>query len=277
MTQTKQQFIIILVICLLILTACQPAQPPATIANVETVVAQTLQAFTAAAPSPMPASGLPVTYNNISFNIPLELNASAVSSTTNEVEFPFINPSNGPMPEHAAFQFTNYPVQGDARIMVFKASEYAAYGQPLQDAVTALLDGQGTSQPLTDALAQGDFYAQVESVNFKNGHGVRYLMQVIMNIGPVNNKDLFYYYQGITNDGAYFISALFHVNAAFLVADGSMDAVTPVDGIPFTNESDMSTYLGAIAQKLNDTPAESFTPSLKLLDDLIESIQVTTP
>lgn len=277
MSHIKQQIIIVLVVCLLILTACQPAQSSSTSPNVETVVAQTLEALTAAAPGPTPVSGLPVSYNNVSFNIPLELNASASASTSSEVEFPYVNPSNGPMPKHAVFQFTNFPIQGDARIMVFKASEYAAYGQPLQDAVAALLGGQDAVQPVHEALTQGDFYAQGTSLNFKNGHGVRYLTQVLMNIGPINNQDLVYYYQGITDDGMYFVSALFHINAAFLVADSSMDAVTPADGIPFTNETDMSVYLNEITQKLNNAPAESFSPSLQLLDGIIESIQITAP
>jgi len=137
---TKHPFIFVLVTCLLILSACLPVQPSTTVPNVETVVVQTLEAFTAAAPSPMPASRLPVSYNNVSFSIPLELNASASPSTSTDVEFPAVNPSGGPMAEHVVFQFTNFPIQGDAKIMVFKASEYAAYGSSFQDAVTASAD-----------------------------------------------------------------------------------------------------------------------------------------
>ncbi len=281
MFQIKQQvikyFIIVLPVSMLVLSACQPAKATSEMPNVETVVAQTFEALTATVPSATPVSGIPVTFDNVSFNIPLELNASAAASTTTEVEFPYLNPSGGPMAQHTAFQFTNYPVEDNARIMVFKTEEYASYGQPLQDAVTALLGGQDTAQPLPNALAQGDFFTQVKPLNFKNGHGVRQLTQVLMNIGPINNQDLLYYYQGITNDGAYFVSAIFHVNAAFLVADSSMDAVTPADGIPFTNESDMTTYLNAIAQKMNETPAENFAPALQFFDNLIGSIQVTTP
>jgi hypothetical protein len=245
------------------------------------MVASTLQALTAAAPSPTAqAIGLPVSYNNISFNIPLELNASAAPSTNTDVEFPYINPSNGPMPEHVVFQITNYPVQGDAKIMVFKTSEYAAYGAPLQDAITALLAKQDATQPLPKALAQGNFYAQAKQVSFKNGHGVRYLMQVLTNPAPITNQDLFYYYQGITNDGAYFVSVLLHVNAAFLVADGNQNSPTSPDGIPFNWGGDMSTfdkYLSDVTQKLNNTSAENYSPSLILLDKMIESMQVANP
>ena len=227
-------------------------------------------------PAASTASGLPVSYDNITFEIPLELNASVSSSKTSDVEFPYINPSNGPMAEHTAFQFTNFPTAGTARLMVFKASEYAAYGQPLQEAVTALLSGADASQPLPDGLLQGEFSAQAQPINFKNGHGVRQLTQVLTNFAPITNEEVFYYYQGITTDGEYFVSAIFHVNATFLVSNGSPDAVTPADGVPFGNGTDLDfpAYLSAVTKKLNDAPADSYTPSLLILDRLIESIQI---
>jgi hypothetical protein len=272
--------LIVLITGLLMLSACTPAQPvPSTGPGVGTIVAATLQALTAAAPTPgVQASGLPVSNNNISFNIPLELNASATPSTNTDVEYPYINPSGGPMPEHVVFQITNFPVEGDARIMVFKSSEHAAYGAPLQDAVTALLAGGDASQPLPKALAP-DFYAQAKPVPFQNGHGVRYLTEVLTNPAPITNRDLFYYYQGMTNDGMYFVSAIFHVHAAFLVADGKKDSPTPSDGIPFNwgTDLDFSKYLGEVTQKLNNTPAENYTPSLILLDKMIGSMQVANP
>jgi hypothetical protein len=279
MSQTIKRSILVTTVGLLLLSACAPAQSPAPSAGVGTVVAQTLEALTAAAPAPtQPTSGLPVSYNNISFTIPIELKSSATPSTNTEVEFPAINPSGGPMAEHVTFQFTNMPVQGDAKIMVFKASDYAAYGPPFQAAVTSLLAGQDTVQPLPDDLVQGEFFAQAKPVSFQNGHGVRYLTQVLTNFAPITNEDLFYYYQSISADGAYFVSAMFHVSAPFLVADGKADSVTPADGIPFGNGTnlDFPAYLGAVTQKLNDTPVEGYTPSLTLLDKMIESLQVTT-
>jgi hypothetical protein len=283
MTQIKPQVawksIIVTIVSLLILSACLPAQPPESGAEVGTVVAQTLEAMTAAAPAPTQPTGLPVSYNNISFTIPIEMNASAAPSTNTDVEFPAINPSGGPMAEHVTFQLTNYPVQGDAQIMVFKASEYAAYGPPMQEAVSALLVGQDTVQPLPETLLQGEFFAQSKPVAFKNGHGVRYLTQVLTNFAPITNDEIFYYYQGITADGAYFVSAVLDLNAPFLVANGSMGSATPPDGVPFDNSVnlDFPAYLSAVTKKLNDAPQEGYTPSLLMLDTMIESLQITTP
>ena len=271
---------IILLASLLMLSACAPAQTATeTKPGVETIVASTLQAMTAAAQPTASAGGIPVSYHNVTFTIPLELNASASSSTNTDVEFPYINPSGGPMAEHDVFQITNYPVQGDGwdtKIMVFKSSDYAAYGQ--QDAVTALLGGQEANQPLPKALTH-DFYAQPKLISFKNGHGLRYLTQVFNGMAPINNRDLFYYYQGITNDGAYFVSAIFHVKVSFLVADTDPNSPTPSDGVLFLRDpsQDISKYLGDITQKLSSTAPENYTVSLTLLDNLIESVQVSNP
>jgi hypothetical protein len=253
--------------------------------DVATMVASTVQAmatFPAATPEPaaLAAIGIPVSYNNISFTIPLEVNASASAATNTDVEFPYINPSGGPMAEHVVFQITNYPVAGDAKILVFKSSDFAAYGPASQNTITALLAKQEISQPLPKVLGQ-NFYAQTKPVTFKNGHGVRYLTQVLTNIAPITNKDLFYYYQGVTNDGAYFVSAILPVNVPFLVADDKSDSPTPTDGIPFSFDAganqDFSKYLNQVGQKLNETPPDSFKVSLTYLDALIESIQVAAP
>jgi hypothetical protein len=264
---------------LLILSAC--GSIPSAQAGLETVVAATLDGMTAVAQS----SGLPVSYENISFHIPLELNASAKAFTDTQWEFPSINPSNGPMPAHAIFEFTNYPVESSypahegARIMVFKSSEYAAYAPYQQDSVTALLASQESAQPIPETLVMGTFYARGKTVDFQNGHGVRYLTQVLDGIAPISNERIFYYYQGVTNDGTYFVSAIFHVNAAFLVATSDKDAPTPANGVPFTwdQEVDFTKYLDEITQRLNAIPDESFTPSLAVLDQLIGSMEIVSP
>jgi hypothetical protein len=272
-----KKLLIILTTTVLTLSACAPSQPVSTSGqDVSTLVALTLEPITPALSiTTVQVEGLPVSFNNITFSIPLELNANAASSSSTDVEFPYINPSNGPMPEHVVFKLSNYPAAGDAKIMVFKASDYAAYGQ--QDAVTALTAGQDTAQPLPDALLYGKIYAQPKPVQFQNGHGVRYLYEPDVAIAPITDQDLFYYYEGVTNDGAYFVSAVLHLHTTFLVPDGNKDTVTPPDGIPFNwgPDLDYAKYKTDVIQKLNDTPADNYTPSLSVLDKMISSLLVS--
>lgn len=126
--------------------------------------------------------------------------------------------------------------------------------------------------------------AQVRYLEFGNGSGVRVLTQFAQNTWPINNEGLVYVFQGMTSDGAYYVSAFLPAIVPFL--PGRVDdpeAVPPVDGIPFPNwgspdfGTQWSSYREAVTQKLNATPAQEFTPDLGLLDGLIQSFLVGPP
>ena len=69
------------------------------------------------------------------------------------------------------------------------------------------------------------FRAQVQYVNMQNGAGVRFVTMYSQGLMPATNKDVFYTYQGLTSDGAYWVSAILPVNAAFLPADTNAAAI----------------------------------------------------
>ena len=272
---------------LFVLLACglnAPAtQPPQT--NVETAVVETLQALTAIAPAPVETTqeseqltpdGTPVETAEISFFIPNGVANDASSSTTTNVEYPYINPSLGDMPQHITVTLNLYAVTGgiyEPQIMIFRAAEYSQYSE----ATAAIINQLGSlqyveGQPLPEGL-DTDFRAQVHAVNFTNGHGIRYLTQVFQNFTPVNNQELFYYYQGITNDGQYFVQATLPINAPYLPADSNPNTSQPTDGIPF-NMDDFPGYLNAVSQRLNSTETFNFNPYLDALDEMIASMQI---
>ena len=67
------------------------------------------------------------------------------------------------------------------------------------------------------------------------------------------------------------------VNASFLPADSGESARLPADGIPFPNNADDSSfaeYIAKVSQKINNTKADDFQPSLLLLDSLARSIRI---
>ena len=126
-------------------------------------------------------------------------------------------------------------------------------------------------QPLPKNLPAGSFSAAVQSVNFANGNGIRYLTQFDQSPLPVNNRELFYYFHGITNNGTYYVQVILPVQAPFLAPDENPNSSLPRNGIPF--HSDQS-YFNAIAQQLNTTPPDQFSPSLASLDALVQSITI---
>ena len=60
------------------------------------------------------------------------------------------------------------------------------------------------------------FVSHLKYVDFKNGRGVVFLTQWNTETFPITNDGLEYAYQGISNDGRYWIYAEFAVNAPFL-------------------------------------------------------------
>ena len=285
----KSKYILGLVLGLFIVLACGA---PATTPDVAAIVSQTLQALTAIpteaqqqqaevlptaeSSQQLTPDGTPVDTAEISFFIPNGVANDASSTMTANVEYPYINPSLGDMPQHASITLNLYAVTKsihEAQILIFRASEYSQYSESNAATISQLqalqyVDGQPLPQELS-----ADFGAQIHAVNFKNGHGVRYLTQIFQNFNTVNNEELFYYYQGVTDDGQYFVQAILPINTSYLAADSNPNGPLPADGVPF-NFDDFSGYLNTVKQKLNSTDTFNFNPYLDALDEMIESIQI---
>ena len=290
---------------LLVTLACGIAAPiPApTQPGVETVVAQTMQALTAAAPvatqkPPVEAtassqpSGIPVSFQNVSFVIPNGLANGANPETVAAVG----ENDGGPWsvaPAHLKFTLTGYPLQGkffEPYMLVYPAQDFEAVsdgaGQSL-GMLRAIL--ASPSAPLSkDKLpsvpgfnAAMVFASNTSVLPFQNGSGVRMLTEYAQYFASVNNQDLFYQFQGLTSDGKYYIIAILPVNAPFLAADEDPAAPVPSDGIAFPDyntagEAEFTAYYQAMTDKLNATSPEAFTPTLSQLDALIASISITS-
>ncbi len=123
------------------------------------------------------------------------------------------------------------------------------------------------------------FHSNEQVIQFQSGTGIRFLTQYAQAPYPVNNNSLFYTFQGITSDGAFYVSAILPINAAFLSADGNPETPLPADGIPFDWENFENTpqHFELVKQKLNATDPNAFSPSLTSLDTLIQSIKISVP
>ena len=201
---------------------------------------------------------------------------------------------NGPMeyyPQHRMITFSGYPLADkffDPMIRIYPAAEYAAMNATIANRVTAM--SSLLASPVADPAegipflplfnAAQVFRSKVSYFPFQNGQGVRFLTEYAQYYAPVNNKDLFYTYQGLTADGEYWVSAFFPVNAAFLQA--SPDSVdVPPGGIAIpsmsspTFETDMETYYNTIQPMLTATADNAFTPALDCLDLYLQSLQIS--
>ena len=126
--------------------------------------------------------------------------------------------------------------------------------------------------PLLPTLNAAEmFHAEYKVIPFASGNGIRYMTLLAQFYAPINNKELFYTYQGLTQDGKYWISAILPINNPILPANAN----TPPAGQSwdqFTNN--YSTYITDLTSQLNSQASGNFTPSLDLLDALVASITI---
>lgn len=122
--------------------------------------------------------------------------------------------------------------------------------------------------PPSNALQM--FRAQAEYLSFANGSGVRYLTQLAQGMGPINNQELFYTFQGLTDDGTQYVTLFYPVASPDLPASPTAENV---DYLAF--QANWESYVMETVQTLNGQPAAAFLPDLALLDELVRSITIT--
>lgn len=114
------------------------------------------------------------------------------------------------------------------------------------------------------------FHTQEEYLSFQNGRGIRYISYYSQAVNPIGNRDLFYTFQGLTNDGEYYISAIFPIATASLPDEG----VVPGDDYEKFSE-EYSEYLDGIITGLTALTPADFNPPLTSLDQLLQSLVIT--
>ena len=120
--------------------------------------------------------------------------------------------------------------------------------------------------------------AHVGLVSLQNGNGVRTLTEYAQYYAPINNNELIYQFQGLTEDDRYYIFAILPITAPILPENEKPDAPIPAGGIPIPGDIGVSnTYYFSVTEKLNSLAPDDFTPSLNMLDALIQSIHVKNP
>jgi hypothetical protein len=227
------------------------------------------------------ATGLPVNSGNIKLVIPIGLANGASFHTSVAVEYPYINPSFGDMPEHTLISLDGFNLPGKtARILVFQADQFAQYTELTQKIVSALQILPAQSNTDVPADLATTFFAQTKFLSSNQFYGIRYLTEALNGYSPINNADIFYYFQGLSLDRKYYIEAIIPVNATLLAPDSNPDSAVPAGGVLFSINSmgdpaAVQNYYTSVKDKLDTTDPSAFTPLLGSLDELVRSIQMT--
>jgi hypothetical protein len=121
--------------------------------------------------------------------------------------------------------------------------------------------------------------AKVNYLDFRGGRGVAFVTQYTFEDTLVSNQALTYVFQGLTDDGNYYVSAAFPIAAPFLPADNSDEEAARL-GLDQTvligtkNERRYKNYLAANARRLDALAPGKYRPGLNLLDELLRSLAV---
>jgi hypothetical protein len=116
------------------------------------------------------------------------------------------------------------------------------------------------------------FCAQPQILKFQNGKGVRYISYYSQGPNPVLDREVFYTFQGLTDDGAFYVSAFFPVRTGVFPAE---PPACPRCGEPdYDPFAEWATILTEQLVVLNAQPGDHFAPSLNVLDELIQSIHI---
>jgi len=261
--------------------------------EVGTIVATTMQALTAApsqsvsTPIPNQTDGISVSYENVAFVIP-----SGMASGTNPETMTAVDTNSGApweiAPTHLRFTLTGYQLQGkffEPQIYVYPANEYAQVNSVASEQIERLKKAVSGSPLLKETLPNVPFFnaehiiaANIQLIKFQSGSGVRELTQYDQYPAPINNHELFYHFEGLTDDNKYYIVAILPITAPVLAEDEKPESPIPTGGVPIpasTGPTDV--YYFSVTEKLNSLAPDSFTPSLNALDALIQSILVKNP
>lgn len=221
-----------------------------------------------------------IVYEGISFSFD-----HAIASGVNPENVPGQQGQEGPpggnYPDHIVFSFNGYVLADcfhDPKIYIYPVADYEAIEPIAFERVETLKSFMVNKPVVTDDTlpfmpiwpAAQMMHAKAEYFEFQNGSGMRFLSQYGQAANPINNKEMFYTYQGLTQDGAYYVAAVLPVSHPGMVADASI--IPNNDWAAFSDN--YLNYAAETQQTLNAQPDSSFTPSLEVLDAIFRSLRV---
>jgi hypothetical protein len=197
--------------------------------------------------------------------------------------------SMSPHPNYVAYQFEDYllPVEEYGPLAVIEIYPVAAFealigtsDTPIEQLQTLIADRspledvEGYLPVLPYRNAAQIVHAQREYLDFQNGAGIRFVTFYAQDTVEIRSN-LFYTFQGITADGAYYVSADFPITlpeSAFPAFDQDAAYADDMSDGPINDY--YREYVASLTANIDALDNASVTPSLDTLDALIGSMTV---
>jgi hypothetical protein len=169
----------------------------------------------------------------------------------------------------------NYPQELRPQVFIFPVDDFGRMSEDASNLISALLTIQdmGSYQPgdelpvLPVFNSAQDVRAVIHTLSFENGSGIRFIARYSQEATSVINPELFYTFQGLNEDGDFYIAAFFPI---YTSAVPDEIEVSDWDAFNLTYRD----YLSQTIQALDDQPDSSYMPDLALLDELVRSIRL---
>jgi hypothetical protein len=183
----------------------------------------------------------------------------------------------GPVPQYIQFTLDGYPLEGGAHVYVFPVADFEAVSEAGASVIAAHREfmanrpAEPESIPFLPLYNAGQvFNSNVQTLDFQNGTGVRFVTTFAQAFITIDNRAIFYTYQGMTADGAHYVAVRASVSSSVLPDE---------EEIPSGDDFDAwaeayGTYVQGKAQQLDAQPASGFAPDLSLLDSMVQSLLV---
>lgn len=304
----SHKFLLIVALIGLALVACNPAAAlapfieqgsPTSVAPTETppaVLVPTVASTLIPAPTktstalPPSVDGAAVSYGLLRFLLPTGVATGISGSQFARAEGNNVAPWDV-TPGHAQVKLEGYLLQGkfhEPKILVYPAQPYGEQSRGAFESIRRLnniLGNPGASINIEQLPtvpffnAAQVFASNVKVLSFQNGKGVRFLTEYAQYPASVNNHDLFYHFEGVTSDGAYYVIAILPITVPVLAETPDGGAIVPRGGIAYpdiTNPNvNWKSYYAAVTNLLNAQSPAAFAPTINRLDSLIQSIQIS--
>ncbi|MCB0193341.1 MAG: WG repeat-containing protein, partial [Anaerolineae bacterium] len=205
---------------------------------------------------------------------------------------PNVPPQLNGSPAHIRFAFDEelLPTWGSVylnspQLLIYPVEEYLAmYEASAPNAVTDRIEALQTllaDQPETvdEAIpvlpglgdAVQDLRTQIDYLEFEQGQGIRFVTHYAQDANPIINETIFYTFQGLTDDGKFYVALYYPVSTSTL--PDSFDETDAADDYE-TFLSNFETYLQETNEMLNGLDSTDFSPDLTDLDRLVESLVI---
>jgi hypothetical protein len=236
------------------------------------------------------------TFQGVSFNC-----NSRIGSKIEVTEFPkspLLDETDKPdyvHPSYLSFKFENeegkqasetsfvseisvYPIEEYSRMYSLTDFHKSQFNESVAALKRTIFNKQAHRNDYNGFLAATDgsfgFKSHLKYISFKKGKGVGFVTQVQIEVTIINNEELVWVFEGITNDGKYYVRAVFPIRAKFLPDSATDDfesySITDYPKLLKRNEQ----YLSLIKKRLDAFPSNQYEPDLQNLTDIIYSLEV---